>query len=1044
MSISAFLPTDEQRAVLEHPGPLLVLAGAGVGKTTLLTRRVIDTIDRDGIPPEQILAMTFTRAAADEMRSRITETLRERGSTDASNRVVVRTYHGFAGEIIREFGMRLGISPKARPMSETEKWGVLEDVFDQLTFNAIEIRSAGHAFKNILDFVKDAQDHLLTPHDISEYVARLRNAGVAPKAEPLVQQWDDMSKAFVAYQQRKLETGAIDYGDQITYAVEILRSFPMITAALQARHPYLFVDEYQDSNPAQRELVLELVDPTDSKLFVIGDDDQAIFRFQGANVRNILRLPEEPRLAPNPPTVMTLVGNRRSRPPILDVANRIADGMTEREPKTLRHLRGGHATIGAYVADTEHGEAAWIASQMFAVRDLGSDKEPQYTWGDFAVLCRTHTTIDVVQQALKLANIPSTRARREHLLACTEVDQIRATLQVLVTPDNDIAMARVLASPRWRLNESELQALTQHRSVIQAQSETTTAGAYVPRPALLDAVMDVTAVNNISSETSDRLRTLIEELKHLTKTAQLEPLNNTVKSVVERGAYLEELTVGGEPDHIEARTAIDEFTRLAASFGGTGLSGVRAFLRFLDRADEAGDRNLSSDEPPASDSSQVLLSTIHNAKGREWPVVFIAGLVIRDTNKQREDAISRAPYPLRAQRADLPHFPDEAFTNDSDLATAIEHRNEGLATLDNDDERRLMYVALTRAREHLYISRAHWDGEIKKPRAPLPYWDEILETGHCSILGDESLSPANPSLTNPRPSVGKTRSARTLIAENIEALLAANQADGAVAAALNGSATDKTWESLRDATLADLNLTQRPRRLPEVPSALQLYSTSYSALNSFQACPRHYRHRYIDHLPTRPNPSRQMGSTMHRILAAAGGDIGDILIEDDDHLDGDLQSALADQPELLDRFGKSRWGQRPATHVELEFNLAINNHVVRGSIDRVDRLEDGTLEIVDFKTGKYRPHQELRADLQLPIYALAAAELLGAQPEQIRASLYYLGSDREWTLDWSMEHAAEARRQVAELLDEMTTSTFAKTDDLSRCRHCDFAHVCGR
>jgi RecB family exonuclease len=128
----------------------------------------------------------------------------------------------------------------------------------------------------------------------------------------------------------------------------------------------------------------------------------------------------------------------------------------------------------------------------------------------------------------------------------------------------------------------------------------------------------------------------------------------------------------------------------------------------------------------------------------------------------------------------------------------------------------------------------------------------------------------------------------------------------------------------------------------------------------------------------------------------------------------------------------------------LEFNLSINNQLIRGSIDRVDRLDDGTLEIVDFKTGTHRSPEELRADLQLPIYALAASELLGAQPEQTRTSLYFLGSDREWRLDWSVDLATEARRSIAELLDTMTTSTFPKTEDRSKCRHCDFAHICGR
>ena len=224
----------------------------------------------------------------------------------------------------------------------------------------------------------------------------------------------------------------------------------------------------------------------------------------------------------------------------------------------------------------------------------------------------------------------------------------------------------------------------------------------------------------------------------------------------------------------------------------------------------------------------------------------------------QQDAIGQAPSPLRAQRADLPHFPDEGFTNDSAFLTATEHRDDSLASLAHDDERRLLYVALTRAREHLYVSRAHWARELKNPQVPVPYWDEILETGHCELLGNEPASPANPSLTNPLPATLKTRSARAIAAEKIEALLAANQVDEALAVALDGRATDKTWKSVLDNALMDLNLTQSPHRIPEAPENLSLSSTSYSALNNFQACPRRYRHRYIDHLPSRPKPSQQV------------------------------------------------------------------------------------------------------------------------------------------------------------------------------------------
>lgn len=1035
-----FQPTAEQHAVLEHRGPLLVLAGAGVGKTTVLTERIASLITDDGIPANNILALTFTRAAAQEMRTRIVETLSAQGFDTASTQVVVHTYHGFAGEIVREFGLRFGISPTARPMSKAEQWTVLDEIFDLLHFNTVEFRQPGTAFQTIMKFAANAQAHLITASDISTYVTHLRSTEPAPKAEDLLSKWEDMSRAFSAYQTRKLETGRIDYGDQIVYAVQLLRDTPWIRDSMHRRHPYVFVDEYQDTNLAQQELVLNLHKPQSSRLFVIGDDDQAIFRFQGANVEHIRQLPHDPALAADPLTVKTLVGNRRSLPPILDVANRIVANITDRPEKPLKHLRTGKANVGAYVANTEHDEAAWIADM---IHKLKSSEPSVATWGDIAVLCRRHADIDVVHQALTHSDIPCIRARPTPLLARSEIDEVRATLEALVTPMNDIAVARILAAPRWRLAESDLWALARHRDhhrTTQLQSNGTN---YMRRASLIDTVIDPSHVADLSQEARSKLETLTTELRMLTEIAQRSSVEETIRAVTTHGQHRDEYAVGFDPNSRESLATINRFEQLSRSFGGRGLNGLRSFLRFLDRADESDDHEINDSGPAAIDANHVMLATIHSAKGLEWPAVFVYGLAKRRSNETKEDDAGRAPYPLRARCSDLPEFPDAAFTTDHAFTSETKSRDLALEDRRLDDERRILYVALTRARDHLYVSRAHWYGSNQYKAKPSPFWEDLIGPDF-PILGEESSSTANPSLTHPRPPISVGKAKTTATAEHIEQLLAAGEVDAAVELAMDGTDRPDTWNDLHDRAIAVLHHDFSRPEIHHETNRPEIHTASYTSIKTFHTCPRQYRHLFIDQLPTPPNPAREIGSALHRLLARTGEEGGHIVLHDDNNIRGDLDIVLADKPDLLDRYAKSRWGRRTASHVEVKFSLPIGRYLIRGAIDRVDELPDGTFEIADFKSGKRPPIETLKNDLQLPIYALAVEDTFGVSPDQLKATFCYLGDGQEWSLTWSEDQARSSRIQLTDLLQAMTTSEFPMTEDTSKCRRCDFRHICNR
>ncbi len=1044
--MTTFTPTPEQREILDHQGPLLVLAGAGVGKTAVLTQRVADAIERDGVAPESILALTFTRAAAEEMRARIAQVLDDRGSRANPNAIWAGTYHAFAGEIVREFGVRIGVTPAARLLGDADKWALLDRIFDRLDFDTVPIRHAGTAFEQILRFVSDAQNHLITPDEIEAYADRASDDETGERTAALLAQWREMAAAYRAYQDAKLEAGAVDFGDQIAYALRLLDEHADVREELQRRHPHVYVDEYQDTNPAQRRLLLSLIGRDNPNLFVIGDDDQAIFRFQGATVSNILSLPDEASLGDARPAVGTLVGNRRSLPPILDVANAVADRIDGRRPKRLIHLLDGRATVGAYVADSDRDEASWIAERIASLRDAHAGGELG-TGGAYAVLCRQRRLMRPIADALAAAGIPFRNADPTPLLERWEIDELRAMLQTLAAPEDDVALARALMSPRWQIADADLWALTERRRAVpEARDE----GGVRPSRigTLLDAVMRFEDSDGLSAAGRERLGRLRDELLALDRRARTATVGELVAAVIAAGGYRAELSAGAHADDAEALHSLDRFERLAVEFGASpGLRGLRAFVQYLDRADEAGDSSFGDTERPAPDPESVSLTTVHRAKGLEWAVVFVPGLVEgRFPTKPRggQDNVARAPYPLRAERAGLPAFDTGAFGDDEAFEAEQKRRDAALADLELNDERRLLYVAITRARAHLYVSRAHWYELNKKTSEPSVFWGDLTDSELCQDLGEASASASNPALVGSPGTPLDAPDDRGVAAAGMERRIAAGEAD-AVIYELLGSNGREDWESAR--AEADRLIERVTSRAP-VPNrsapVVEVPITSYSALSTFEICERRYRYAYIDRLPRRPSPARAAGAALHRAVAGESLSAGDPDAPDASDLPGDVEAALAGHEHWLASYRASRFASRQAQVVEHPFALALDAGVIRGTIDRIDRLPDGSVEIVDFKTGRARADEELEADLQLPIYALAAGQLLDLAPDRIRASFLFVEDGSEWSLRWDQASASDARSRLERLLERLRIGDHPLTDDLTQCRHCDFKHICGR
>ncbi|MHB1417099.1 MAG: ATP-dependent helicase, partial [Chloroflexota bacterium] len=517
--MSPFVPTAEQELALTQPAPLLVLAGAGTGKTTVLTRRIARTILSGEARPDQVLALTFTDKAATEMAERLAQVMGEAGQADAAREVEVSTFHSFGVRLVGENLLRLGYDHQPAVLTAAASWRLLASFFDELTFDAIEISTGqvSSVFARLLQFFSRYKDHLVGPDDLDAFLAAQDLTALSPAAaEHLgarLGEWRDAARAYRRYEEAKRAAGCLDFGDLLYLPAKLLASDAGLRDAYRRRFRYLFVDEYQDTNYAQRVLLLQILDPAAPRVMVIGDDDQAIYRWRGAVVHNILRFHKEAIFAEGQVARVPMTLNRRSCPPILDLANLALAEVAERHPKKLDYhpdKKEGRAEIGHYLAASDTAEARWIAEQIReqapAMRDLPG---PKRGYGAFAVLCRKRRLFEPVGRALEAAGIPYELVGGTGFYGRWEIRDVLAYLRVLARADDDVAMARVLRSAHWRLGGRDMFHLG--RWVGQKNGSHGREGAQRPEEArrhLLDAVRHCREVAGLSAAARERLERL--------------------------------------------------------------------------------------------------------------------------------------------------------------------------------------------------------------------------------------------------------------------------------------------------------------------------------------------------------------------------------------------------------------------------------------------------------------------------------------------------------------------------------------------------------
>jgi DNA helicase-2/ATP-dependent DNA helicase PcrA len=962
------LNESQRRAITHGEGPLLVIAGAGTGKTRVITERIRHLLESNSsLLGESILGLTFTKKAAGEMKDRVVKAVGERGKD-----VTLATFHSFCETLLKE------VDPNRLPLDSVDHWILLRRNLARLKLEKYRrLSEPGQFLSDFIAFFSRCQDELVSSEDYQAFADTLASELEADKraldedtckerAEHVALQ-QEIARAYRASEEILREKRSVAINGLISETAALLKNDAQRRGRLQQRFKHILVDEFQDTNIAQLEL-LYLLSAAPHNIVVVGDNDQAIYRFRGASFGSfklfLQRFTGWQEGRDSTSYRVALTENYRSTPNILRVATQ-AIGMNEISPefpkKTLQPNKPEGERIRIVELESAEAEASWVADEFERLHKAGR------RWQHFAVLYRQHAHRDFLVEELSLRKIPFVITKLS-ILEHPLVRDVLAYLSLIAKPYDDISCARVLSAPAWHFKPDDLVRLAERAAKKRGTS------LYD----VLQAPQGVLPFDPSPSATADLLEFLGNQRKTLKRRTAREILADLLE-------WLEVPRRAGLQD----RKYVNQLFQFVKDWEPKSETrGLSEFLEYLDYFEQAGGTLSLEDDAPGD---AVQLMTVHGAKGLEFPHVFLLRV-----NSNAFPARERSPlfeFPVRLMKEELPQ-----------------------GDFHIQEERRLFYVALTRAEDRLTITTI----TEKRNKVPVFVEDLVMEP---AVKRRDLLQLA--------PKVKKQE---------------------------NGSCNDKPSAELFPSTEEPPKIFSRMASWAELyhPPTAEPLKLSSSAIEHYRKCPQQYAFSYLWSLKEGPRATLSFGSVMHttikrfveqlrkglklpfeevqRIYETEWSSAG----YEDEYQEAEYKK---DGLEQLKAFHASMLAAPP--HIleqERGFELPLENDVIlTGRMDQVNALGRNEVEIVDYKTGKPKKDADARKSLQLSIYAFAAKEIFEWNP--VRLVFHYLQNNETQVTTRDSKQIDQAEKIIQETAADIRAKEFPPKPGFS-CRGCAYKLIC--
>ncbi len=952
------LNEEQKKAVTFGKGPLLIIAGAGTGKTTVVTERIKYLITSKKARPDEILALTFTEKASREMEERV-----DIGLPFGTTQMWISTFHAFCDRILRSDAMNIGLDPGFKLMTEAETILLLrKNIFK---FDLKYYRPLGNPMK----FITGMLQHFsrLKDEDIStsEYIDWAKTQSDDEEQE--VEKYKELTQAYRTYEELKVKEGVADYSDLISNTLKLFRTRKTILKRYQEQFKYILIDEFQDTNFAQNELAI-LLAGSHKNITVVGDDDQAIYRWRGAAISNIIQFRKQFPKA----KIVVLTKNYRSTKEILDrsydlIQNNNPDRLEvaekiDKKLESMRRMKGEKIEV-VYTermedeAEAVAKEIARLAFSQLVIPGQARNDKMGYEWKDFAILVRANNHAEPFVRALSRHGIPYQFLGPGQLFKQPEVKDLIAYLKVLYNFEDNVAMYRVLTMDWLDLPARDIAVLVNN-----------------------SRKLGISLFESCEKNSEGKTKKIVDMIHRHFGLIKKESAGQILYYFLQDSNLLTQYTMyKTDKEEKMALNIAKFFDKLKTYEGSHEDASVFAVVDWIDLAMNLGESPMASDTD-WTENNAVNILTIHSAKGLEFPVVFLVNLV-------------DARFPTRERKEQIP-IPDALV---KEILPVGDYHME--------EERRLFYVGMTRARDRLFLTAAKYYGEGKREKRLSPFIGEAI--GEEVVSKSQSVNVSN-----------KANQLRLL-----------------------------DWE-------------KKEEQQEEKPIRQPVTYLSYSQLSTFGTCPLQYKYRYILRIPVPPSAALTFGDTMHRtvrafyeLVKAGEKPTKDILLNLlEKHWSslgygdrGYEEKMKKHGLELLEGFYEK--GYDPARipkDLEASFKIHITPSLTLGGrIDRVDTFPDGKLEIIDYKTGQAPKTRDPGSDPQLTVYALAATDegIYKKTPEQVIVSFYFFESQEKVSATRTKEQLAAIKQEVAQKAEEISKSDFHPTPG-KHCGFCEFRLIC--